>query len=143
MTMGTTEMTRKQWQVAHFLAGNLAYLNVSKNLVLRLREYLVRQPGAKPSDYLDRLARLGDIFTGGEDELRQRRELRQIIKKVDQSASQLNWSLVLAWTARLMVTYRPEERGQPSPEQEKRIKERISKELEKALAQLEKEAYYG
>lgn len=141
--MGTAELTRKQWQVAHFLAGNLAYLNVSKNLVMQLREYLARQPSARPNDYLDRLVSLGDTFAGGEDELRQRKELRQIVRAVSQSSPRLDWPLVLAWTVRLMVAYRPEERGAPTPEQAMHIKERIRQELDAALAQLEKEAYYG
>jgi hypothetical protein len=141
--MSTTEMTRQQWRVAHFLAGNLAYMNVSKNLVMRLQEYLTAHPDAKPSEYLDRLARLGNTFAGGEDELRQRRELSRIVRTVAQSAPKLNWPLVLAWAARLMVAYRPEGRTGPAGQQEKQTRERIQRELDQMLSRLDKEPYYG
>jgi hypothetical protein len=136
------EMTREQWLAVHFLAGNLAYQNVSKNLVLRLGEYLTRHPGADPNDYLARQVRLGDAFAGGGDESRQRRELQQIVYDLAASAPGLDWPPVLAWTARLVVAYRPEERGQPSPEEERQIRERIKRELSQNLKQLE-EPYYG
>lgn len=135
-------MTRQQWMAAHFLAGNLAYRNVSKNLVLRLQEYLARHPGTDLDDYLERQVRLGDAFAGGGDELRQRRELQQIVRDVTASAPELDWSQVLAWTARLMVAYRPEERGRPKAEEEEQIKERIKRELARDLKRLE-EPYYG
>jgi hypothetical protein len=137
-----TELTRDQWLAAHFLAGNLAFRNVSKNLVLRLGEYLTRHPDADPGDYLARQVRLGDAFAGGGDDLRQRRELHQTIHDLAASAPGLDWPLVLAWVARLMVAYRPEERGKPSPEEESQIKERIERELNQNLKNLEA-PYYG
>jgi hypothetical protein len=140
--MNTTEMTREQWTIAHILASNLALLNVSKNLVLGLQEYLARHPEATPDDYLERLVQLGDAFAGGEDELRQRRELSRIVRRAARSAPDAEWLPVLSWAARLMVAYRPEERGRPTQEQEREIKARIQRELEQALEQLE-EPYYG
>ncbi len=142
--MGATKMTRKQWYFAHFLAGNLAYMGVSKNLVMQLREYLVRQPGAKPEDYLERLEQLGAAFAGGDDELRQRKELKQIICHVAESTKHIDWSLVLAWTVRLMVVYRPESGERFNPEQEKRIRQRIRQQMQETVEMLErKESYYG
>jgi len=140
--MGTMEMTRYQWALAHSLAANLAVRNVSKNLLLGLHDYLTRHPGTQPDDYLDRLARLGDAFAGGEDELRQRRELQQIILDVGASDPSLDWALVLPWTVRLMLAYRPEERGPTSEEQERQIQGRIKQELDQDLKRLE-EPYYG
>ena len=140
--MGTTEMTRQQWVVAHFMAGNLALRNVSKNLVLRFQEYLARHPDARPAEYLERQVRLGDAFAGGDDELRQRNELYQIFHKIASSAPGTDWPLVLAWAARLMVAYRPEERGRSGREQEQKIKAHIQKEFKQAMQQLE-EPYYG
>jgi hypothetical protein len=86
--------------------------------------------------------RLGAAFAGGGDELRQRRELQKIVHDLAASASDLDWPPVLAWTARLMVAYRPEERRRPKPEEERQIKERIERELARNLKRLE-EPYYG
>jgi hypothetical protein len=135
--MGVTELTRRQWTLAHFLAGNLALLDVSKNLVLGLQSYLARYPGARPDDYLKRLVRLEDAFAGGEDELRQRRELYKIMERAVHSVPDADWSLILAWTARLMVAYRPEERRRPNRQQEQAIKARIGRGLKQALKRLE------
>lgn len=140
--MDTTLMTRQQWMMAHFLAANLADRNVSKNLVAGLRDYLTQHPQANPNDYLKRLVNLGDAFAGGRDELRQRRELRKIMQDATASARDMAWPLVLSWTVRLMVAYRPEGRRRPDRQMEEKIKARIAQELTENLKKLE-EAYFG
>jgi len=140
--MKTANLTRQQWLMAHFLAGNLADMNVSKNLVLGLRDYLSHHHNSDPNDYLKRLVDLGDAFAGGQDELSQRRELRDIMRHATVGVSDMNWPLVLSWTARLMVAYRPEERRRPKAGAEAQIEARIRQELAQNLKRLEA-PYYG
>jgi hypothetical protein len=140
--VGTTVLKREEWMAVHFLSGNLASRSVSRNLVSQLRNYLACHPDSEPDEYLARLVRLGDAFAGGEDELRQRRELRQTVCTLAGSVPDLDWPLVLSWTARLIVAYRPERWGRSDEEQERQIKARIQKELKQVLKQLE-EPYYG
>jgi hypothetical protein len=126
--MAKTELSRQGWIAAHFMAGNLAYREVSKNIVLQVRDYLTRHPGADPVDFARRLWKLDDAHAGGQDEPRQREELYRSIRDIAAAMPQIDWPIVLSWAARLIVAY---ESGSS-----------IKRSLKRNLKQLE-EGYYG
>ncbi|HEY75742.1 MAG TPA: hypothetical protein G4O00_06125 [Thermoflexia bacterium] len=134
---------RREWQVIHLLAGELARNRVSKNLVSQLHRYLLFDPGASPTEYLRRMVALKDALAGGKDEPRQREALAAIVGHFERTVSGLNWLQVLAWVARLMVAYRPEERGKRrrSPAEEQAIAERIRREMEADIQRLGEPCY--
>ncbi len=90
--------------MAHRLAAELAQRDIDPNLLRTAAAYLKAYPEADVHDWLQRLARLGNMFSSSEQTGRYRHELMAACQRLrPQPTSGQEWTLVLAWAARLFT----------------------------------------
>lgn len=159
--MATVRMTVSTWRASHTLAAELAQRNFDNNLLRTAASYMKSYPDADLHDWLDRLARLGDIFRSSDQTELYRRELQHACKRLEpQPRNGEEWSLVLGWAGRLQPYYsfnldearrisnvsdlhlppppQPFQPPQPAAEDElPEVREEVSPEAEDIFAQLQ------
>ena len=103
----TDDVHPRYWRSAHQLAAELSQWGVDANLLRTAAAYLQANPGADFDAWLERLARLGDLFSSSEQTGRYRHLLRVGCQRVrPQPASGREWVWVLSWAARLYDYYK-------------------------------------
>lgn len=100
------EVHPRYWRAAHQLAAELAQWGVDPNLLRTAAGYLQAYPQADFEAWLDRLARLGDLFSSSDQTGRYRHLLSVACRRVrPQPAGSREWVWVLNWAARLYDYY--------------------------------------
>lgn len=104
--MSTTAINKRQWQMIHRLAAELAQRRVDDNLVRTAAAYMKAYPDADLEVWLQQLNRLGDIFRSSNRTSDYRLELWGACRRLrPQPQSGKEWSLILGWAARLQKYY--------------------------------------
>ncbi len=103
--MSAAEMTPAQWELAHQLARQLRQRRVSANLVRQAMTYSAKYPStAALSDWLRRLANLGETFASGKYTHKDRESLAEVLRPALGKQADLDWTLMLGWISRLMIS---------------------------------------
>ena len=98
---------RRRMGMAHRLTAELVQRDVDPNLLRTAESYLQAYPQADFADWLQRLARLGNLFSSSQQTGRYRLELMAACERLrPQPASSQEWAYVLAWSARLYAYYK-------------------------------------
>lgn len=106
--MKRTKSDRALWKPAHILAAELAQWGTDANLVKTAAAVMKDNPELDFLDWLERLARLGDLFRSSDKTGLYRQQLRHVCLKIQAEFALhagADWAWVLAWAGRLMPYY--------------------------------------
>jgi hypothetical protein len=104
--MAQTRSEPTNWKAARQLAAELAQWGFDDNLLKTAAAYVKAYPDADMAAWLERLARLGDLFSSSQQTGRYRHQLQFACERVQpRPRTGREWAWVLSWAARLYPYY--------------------------------------
>lgn len=94
------------WPLVRQLAAELAQRPFEKSLLQQAAEYIKKRPDADFNQWLNRLARIGDLLASGRNTGLYRRELQAACQRLRPQPPPAAWPWILGWAARLYPYYK-------------------------------------